>query len=102
MTDDPKDDYCKICGNGNLHIFAHTAKCKVYIVDVSDVALLDEWQSMNHQIKFADFESDKTKFDYIFLNDVFEHLPDPLGTLKILKTKFTEGGRVFINTPRQF
>jgi len=77
-------------------------KCKVYIVDVSDIALLDEWRSMNHQIKFADFEEDNTKFDYIFLNDVFEHLPDPLGTLKALEEKLAAGGRVFINTPKQF
>jgi len=77
-------------------------KCTVYIVDVSDVALLEEWRSMNRQIKFSDFEEDQTKFDYIFLNDVFEHLPDPLGTLKTLNKKLAAGGRVFINTPRQF
>ncbi len=183
MEHNHKSDNCKICGSGNLQIFAHTAKCKncnvllfypypkkaelveypdksssyywyskaadsnhsifrnainftiknedrtkaisildfgggggqfalsckffmpkckVFIVDVSDIALLDEWRSMNHQIKFADFESDTTKFDYIFLNDVFEHLPDPFGTLKTFKAKLVEGGRVFINTPKQF
>jgi len=77
-------------------------KCTVYIVDVSDVALLNGWQSMYCQIKFYDFERDQTKFDYIFLNDVFEHLTDPLSTLKTLKEKLTEGGKIFIDTPRQF
>jgi len=77
-------------------------KCKVYITDVSDIALLDEWRSMNCQIKFADFEDDQTKFDYIFLNDVFEHLPEPLDTLKTLQAKLSNNGRIFINTPRQF
>ncbi|MEX2163595.1 MAG: class I SAM-dependent methyltransferase [Sulfuricaulis sp.] len=74
-----------------------------YIVDINDAKLLDEFRPLNTQIRFADFEEDATKFDVIFMNDVFEHVSNPLGVLRLLRTKLTCGdGRVFIDTPRQF
>ena len=59
----------------------------VYMVDSNDHCLIDEWASVNRVIKIADFSDDPTQFDYIFLNDVFEHIEDPIGTLRLLKSK---------------
>lgn len=75
---------------------------EVFIVDINDYALLDEYKVLNNQIKWNDFLKDDTKFDYIFLNDVFEHVNDPLLILETLSKKLTNGGKLFIDTPRQF
>lgn len=77
-------------------------KSDVFIVDIDNHSLLNEYQSLNKQINWNDFQSDTTTFNYIFLNDVFEHVNDPEQTLKILLPKLSDGGRLFIDTPRQF
>ncbi len=38
-------------------------------------------------------------FDFINADQVFEHLPDPLGTLRQLVTKLRSGGHVKLSTP---
>ena len=75
---------------------------EVYIVDINDHALITEYSPLNRQIKWKEFNKDKTLFDYIFLNDVFEHVNDPEGVLKILSKKLSPGGKIFIDTPKQF
>ena len=76
---------------------------ETYIVDICDAKLLDQFKSMNRQIKFKDFSDDPTKFDYIFMNDVFEHVSDPIEVLSSLKSKLKgSNGRIFIDTPCQF
>lgn len=77
-------------------------ECSVYITDISDESLLEEWRSMNTQISFRQFDSNATTFDLIFLNDVFEHVSDPVFVLKQLAGKLTSGGKLFIDTPKQF
>lgn len=74
----------------------------VYITDISDESLLETWQPLNIQIPFAAFADDGTRFDWIFLNDVFEHVSDPLGLLKQLAGKLKPGGKIFIDSPKQF
>jgi len=74
----------------------------VYITDISDDSLLDEWKPLNTQILFKDFANDQRKFDLIFLNDVFEHVSDPLFVLKQLLGKLKNHGKIFIDTPKQF
>jgi len=74
----------------------------IHITDISDEALLEEWGSLNIQIPFNDFNNDDRKFDYIFLNDVFEHVSDPLFVLKQLSAKLKSDGKLFIDTPKQF
>jgi len=81
---------------------SHFPEATVYITDISDEALLDEWESVNTQIPFRKFDSDETKFDFIFLNDVFEHVSDPLTVLDQLAGKLKPSGRIFIDTPKQF
>jgi hypothetical protein len=38
-------------------------------------------------------------FDVVTLFHVFEHLIDPLGTLEVLKTKMSQGGKIVIEVP---
>ena len=78
-------------------------KSEVYITDLYDEKLLNEYSFFNNQIKFSEFKNDKTKFDFIFLNDVFEHLSDPANVLKTLKNKLKDkDSRIFIDTPKKF
>lgn len=76
---------------------------EIYIMDVSDAALLDQFRPLNNQILYHDFLEDDTRFSFIFMNDVFEHVRDPLGLLRVLRGKLADtNSRVFIDTPCQF
>lgn len=81
---------------------SHFPESNIFITDISDEALLYEWAPLNTQIKFQEFDKDAQKFDFIFLNDVFEHVSDPLFVLKQLYSKLKSGGKIFIDTPKQF
>lgn len=81
---------------------SHFPEADVFITDISDNSLLQEWSALNIQIPFLDFEKDGTKFDFIFLNDVFEHVSDPGFVLRQLAGKLKTGGRLFVDTPKQF
>lgn len=81
---------------------SHFPQATVHIADISDEALLKEWAALNHQILFNNFATDGTKFDFIFMNDVFEHVSDPIFVLKQMSEKLKPGGKVFIDTPKQF
>lgn len=81
---------------------SHFPEATVFITDISDDSLLHEWSASNIQIPFRSFLNDDTKFDLIFLNDVFEHVSDPGGVLKQLAGKLKAGGKLFIDTPIQF
>jgi len=72
---------------------SHFPETKVYITDISDDSILEEWKSMNVQIPFKDFANDQRKFNVIFLNDVFEHVSDPLFVLKQLSGKLKPHGK---------
>lgn len=81
---------------------SHFPKATVFITDISDDSLLQEWRPSNIQIPFRSFAEDDLKFDLIFLNDVFEHVSDPGFVLKQLAGKLKKGGKLFIDTPKQF
>ncbi len=74
----------------------------IYTTDIDDDALLPQYAAFNQQIAHADFAEHKQLFDIVFLNDVLEHVADPLGVLTLLKSKLKENGRIFIDTPRIF
>ena len=82
--------------------FSHFPSATVYITDISDNSLLEAWRPVNVQIQFKDYADDKMKYDVIFLNDVFEHVSDPLLVLKQLSGKLKKNGRILIDTPKQF
>jgi len=81
---------------------SHFPLATVHITDISDDSLLPQWRPMNVQIPFNEFEADERRFDLIFLNDVFEHVSDPGEVLQQLSGKLKPGGRIFIDTPKQF
>ena len=81
---------------------SHFPEANVFITDISNESLLEQWRLFNHQILFKEFDRDKQQYDFIFLNDVFEHLSDPLGVLKRLSEKLKNNGKIFIDTPKQF
>lgn len=76
---------------------------EIYITDLYDEKLLNDFKKYNNQIKFNEFHNNNLKFDYIFLNDVFEHLSNPIKILKLLKQKLkSEDSKIFIDTPKIF
>lgn len=81
---------------------SHFPESTVYITDICDDTLLEAWRPLNTQIPFKDYADDLRKFDVIFLNDVFEHVSDPLFVLKQLSGKLKLHGKIFIDTPKQF
>lgn len=81
---------------------SHFPESNIFITDISDESLLEEWAVLNTQIPFKNFGQDDRKFDVIFLNDVFEHVSDPVFVLKQLSGKLKSGGKLFIDTPKQF
>lgn len=81
---------------------SHFPMANVHITDINDDVLLDEWRCVNTQIPFANLSEDTRRFDLIFLNDVFEHVDDPISVLRLLGTRLKPGGRLFIDTPKQF
>ena len=81
---------------------SHFPAAAVYITDISDESLLKEWNPSNIQIPFQEFAKNEKKFDYIFMNDVFEHVSNPLFVLKQMAEKLKNSGKIFIDTPKQF
>ena len=95
-------DYGGGGGQFSLICKSHFPECQIFITDINDEALLDEWKCYNNQIPFKDFDNNNTKFDFIFLNDVFEHVSDPVFVLNQLLRKLKDGGKICIDTPKQF
>jgi hypothetical protein len=92
-------------GGGGQFAFSalsHFPKASVWITDIDDNGLLPQYRVANQQIPYAGFPDDPTRFDVIFLNDVFEHLESPFETLSLLATKLNDGGRIFVDTPKMF
>jgi 2-polyprenyl-3-methyl-5-hydroxy-6-metoxy-1,4-benzoquinol methylase len=81
---------------------SHFPRSTIYITDIANQSLLDEWRVLNNQIWFDDFPTNNRLFDFIFMNDVFEHVSDPISVLKLLSSKLKPNGMIFIDTPKQF
>jgi 2-polyprenyl-3-methyl-5-hydroxy-6-metoxy-1,4-benzoquinol methylase len=92
-------------GGGGQFAFvfkSHFPQSTVYITDINDNRLLDEWGCCNRQIPFEQFPSDRNTYDFIFMCDVFEHISDPTSTLLQLICKLNDNGKIFIDTPKYF
>jgi 2-polyprenyl-3-methyl-5-hydroxy-6-metoxy-1,4-benzoquinol methylase len=92
------------CGGGQFALVAksHFPFSQVFCTDASDDALLPEWRSLQTQIRFAEFRQNDTRFGLIFLNDVLEHVSDPVGVLRLLASKLEPNGKLFVDTPKSF
>ena len=81
---------------------SHLPVALVHLLDIDDDSGLPGWEELSTRIRFDEFESDSTQFDLIFMNDVYEHVIEPVELLTQLASKLKPGGRIFIDTPRQF
>jgi 2-polyprenyl-3-methyl-5-hydroxy-6-metoxy-1,4-benzoquinol methylase len=92
------------CGWGQFALVAKSQLpfSQVFCTDISDEALLPQWRSVQTQIRFAEFAQDRNRFDIVFLNNVLEHVNDPLGVLRLIRSKLNPDGRIFIDTPKVF
>ena len=95
-------DYGGGGGQFALVALSHFPNSQIYITDKEDSALLPQFGCINRQILFDQFEDDPTWFDFIFLNDVFEHVQYPGKVLRTLIRKLKKGGKIFIDTPKSF
>ena len=73
------------CGGGGgqfaLGARLHLPHTEVWMVNASGDTRVEAWRSPNHQISFAHLATDETRFNYMFVNDVFEHVSDPIEAL---------------------
>jgi 2-polyprenyl-3-methyl-5-hydroxy-6-metoxy-1,4-benzoquinol methylase len=95
------------CGNAMLLDFlregalAKTSKYKLQGIEPSSIdarVAEEKGYSVFHGV-LEDFDCTEGSFDLILMNDVFEHLPDPLATLKIASCLLAPDGRIFIRVP---
>jgi 2-polyprenyl-3-methyl-5-hydroxy-6-metoxy-1,4-benzoquinol methylase len=75
-------------------------RARTWITDLYDDGLLPAWAGFSTQIPFAEFAADARRFDYVFLNDVCEHVSDPVALLRDLAGRLKPGGRILVNTPK--
>jgi 2-polyprenyl-3-methyl-5-hydroxy-6-metoxy-1,4-benzoquinol methylase len=92
------------CGGGQFALVAKSffPFSHVFCTDASDDALLPEWRSLQTQIRFSEFRQNEVKFELIFLNDVLEHVADPVEVLRLLTSKLVSNGKIFVDTPKSF
>lgn len=95
-------DYGGGGGQFALVVSSHFPNVTTWFTDINQNALLRQWRPFNRPIPFSEFPRDPTKFDAIFLNDVYEHVESPHEVMRLLATKLKPGGRVFVDTPKVF
>jgi len=85
------------CGGGGL---LHLLKEKTY-----DIAGLELDRQINQYINdegikcYRSLDEVEKKYDFITLFHVLEHLPNPIATLKELKTYIKQNGKIIIEVP---
>lgn len=95
-------DYGGGGGQFAVVVASHFPNVTTWITDIDTTAVLERWRPYNRIIPFAAFPEDATRFDAIFLNDVYEHVASPREVLQLLASKLRPGGVIFIDTPRTF
>jgi 2-polyprenyl-3-methyl-5-hydroxy-6-metoxy-1,4-benzoquinol methylase len=89
------------CGNGAFLSKMQAAGMDAYGVEFSPDGA-KEAQRRGLKVKQGTLEQQKypsRHFDVITLNHVFEHVPDPVGTLRELKRILKPGGRIIMAVP---
>ena len=85
------------CGNGMFLVRMQSYGWKVCGVD-PDVGALKNLKSVGIEA-YSDLADISEKFDYVILSHVIEHVPDPIATLKGIRSALREGGKLIIVTP---
>ena len=100
------------CGMGGMSVwYATNWDCKVYALDIDAHHItISQHLKEKHKVKNVTFDKrnvlddplrDDERFDYIFLNDVAEHIQYPIleAIFKQLKVGLAEGGKIFVTYP---
>ncbi|MBN1185610.1 MAG: class I SAM-dependent methyltransferase [Bacteroidales bacterium] len=96
------------CGKGLITIFIKQEIPNLIIdaIDISSKAIehaINNSSEINFSVADAiDFKGYGYKYDIILLNNVYEHLENPVGILKNLKNLLVSNGFVIISTPNRY
>lgn len=52
-----------------------------------------------HEAYLEDADLEPSSFDLVVIDNVLEHLPDPISALRVIKELLAENGRVFVDVP---
>lgn len=95
-------DYGGGGGQFAVVVASHFPNVTTWLTDIDPTSVLEQWRPYNRVIPFDSFPEDTTRFDAIFLNDVYEHVSSPREVLELLVPKLKPNGVIFIDTPRTF
>lgn len=89
------------CGSGLSLLEAKALGAEAYGVEADpNVARVAQHYRLNIHIgKLTDETFPTVKFDLVVLNQVIEHVPDPVRLLKMLKARLSEKGRIIMSFP---
>ena len=90
-------------GEGILYTYLKEKDVDYFLIDISEKALKIA-ESRNIKCKKQDLQKEfdiEDKFDYIVVNEVFEHLFDPLFTLKECVRLLRGGGKLICSFPNE-
>ncbi len=100
------------CGMGGMSVwYATNWDCEVYALDIDAHHItISQHLKEKHKVDNVTFDKrnvlddplrEDERFDYIFLNDVAEHIQYPIleAIFKQLKTGLAEGGKIFVTYP---
>lgn len=92
------------CGTGETLLYHKKRGCEVYGIDPdSNLKILSEMYNLNiHTGIFDSSIYQKNFFDYITMDQVIEHVNDPVHFLSEVKKILKQDGKIIISTPNSF
>jgi len=96
------------CGKGLITLFMKQEMSGLVIdaIDISQKAI-EHAKKSSSEINFSvadivDFKGYGYKYDIIILNNVYEHVENPIGVLKNIKMLLEKDGIILISTPNRY
>jgi 2-polyprenyl-3-methyl-5-hydroxy-6-metoxy-1,4-benzoquinol methylase len=89
------------CGAGEKLMYLKTIGCDAIGID-ADKNVLPLAEKYNLDIRIGVFDKDlfeKESFDYVLMDQVMEHIKDPIHTLRDVKTLLKPSGKIIFSTP---
>jgi len=95
------------CGSGTISFYLGSKGYRVSGIDISSKAIVSCTESTkrmglkNVDFKLSNFPNDKIfgKYDFVFLSEVIEHLPNDILALKKIYNLLSSQGTLFLSTP---